>query len=152
VVVSGEKEVDSLAVDESALYWADILTGVIRIQPLAGGTARTLFASQRTPHSIEVVSGFLYWSEFTEQGALWRGPVSGGAAQRIASGLNYPATFVTDGITLYAWPKGGRPRVVRVPAAGGAVQTLFTTSSSGLLALSPDALYLDNGGVWVLAR
>jgi hypothetical protein len=152
VMVSGEKQVDSIAVDDGALYWADILTGTIRTQALAGGTARTLFSGQRTPHGLEWVAGFLYWSEFTAQGALWRGPPAGGAAQRLASGLDYPATFVTDGTTLYAWPQGGAPRVVRVSAAGGALQTLFTTATSGLLALSPSALYLDNGGVWALPR
>jgi hypothetical protein len=149
VVVSGEPEVTSIAVDDSAVYWTSLLSGNVCKHPLIGGTTTVLFTGQYSPFGLQLLGGYLYWGANWIPGSVHRGSVAGGAPELIVDGLQTTGLFVTDGTTLYVW---SQPYLFKVPVAGGQPQALLSEWLPGALAISPSTLYFTNDGIWALPR
>jgi hypothetical protein len=60
----------ALAVDSSAVYWADGTANEVLSVPLGGGPVTTLATSKQQPQAIAVDSTSVYWSTYT--GGIWR--------------------------------------------------------------------------------
>jgi hypothetical protein len=112
--------------------------------PASGGTETTIAASSVTPTNVAgsrrmiVADGYVYWAE---PGSIWRIPVSGGTAQRLANGLGSSInTLVRDGAYLYFIDAGSIKRFAVVDPST-TLQTIVTSDSVIDFALDATALY-----------
>jgi sugar lactone lactonase YvrE len=101
----------------------------------------------RTPMSSEGFGGTLaadatnlYWTDYFK-GTITKLAFAGGPTVTLALGLNHPNDLLVDGATLYFASDDG---IGTVPAAGGAVTTLCTTT--GGITKDGNDLYVANDG------
>jgi hypothetical protein len=169
--------------DEPALYWTGGSGNngvVMRLALVADATPTLMMDGQARPRAIAVRNGYVYWTDFVD-GSLLRMPAravtpepatDGGApdaaddagadaaidapamrtATRLASGVKGPSDLALTDDFAYLPDQAGR--IVRVPLAGGALQTVadvhgvpFGVATNGL------ALYwstLGNGAIYRL--
>jgi hypothetical protein len=124
-----------IAVDDTQIYWVDLVSGEAWTMPKAGGTAVLLLGAQYAPLRMVLDQDTVYW--FNKSG-IYSVPKIGGAPSMIASDSG--ATDLTVDATNVYWtssdmvfqkysvkraPKGGGPAVVLTSAdsieLGGAI-------------------------------
>jgi hypothetical protein len=121
----------SIAVDNTHVYWTDIVKGTVNEVPVGGGSVTTLASGQHYPISVAVDGTHVYWvnqgSYFDSDGTVSEVPIGGGSVTTLASGVGNLASVAVDGTHVY-WadlaPPGVDGTVDEVPVGGGSVTTL----------------------------
>jgi hypothetical protein len=130
VLENGVVNAANIALDDQALYWAELASpGRVLRRPFAGGPAVPLASDIDNPHSVGVQGGFAYYtgamgSGVDRRNGVWRVPVGGGtAALAIANGSggsgSDPHTVALDATHVFlvdaAGSVTGQGRVLRAP-------------------------------------
>jgi hypothetical protein len=143
-----------MAVDGSFVFWTEYSGRVLRAS-LSGADVTTLADGQVGPMSIVVHDGFVYWANSgtvllrngywvaSNDGAIMRVPISGGAPTTIAAGLAPPGQIGVDGVSVY-WGSGDN-MIRKAPVGGGASVILASGQpTSGALAVDATNVYWSN--------
>jgi hypothetical protein len=100
---------NSLATDNSVIYWGDGSLSAILEESAAGGTSSTLAPNQLRPTSLVVDQGMVYWAVNASNGSVVGVSTSGGSTTTYASNLFHPQGLTFDNDNLYlAVPPAGR--------------------------------------------
>lgn len=122
-VVSGESNIEAIAVDATRVFYSD-LTGVASVLK-AGGGAVAYTQDAHLSFTIASDGTTVFWADATAS-AILSAPVGGGAVKQLASiGM---APVITLGATsVYAMDESG---LQKIPKAGGAAKLLWASSSN----------------------
>lgn len=122
-----------LIADDTHLYWID--GAAISALPLAGGSPVVLANAVTTPIDLVLRGNDVVWSETTgpaysnEPGAVKGVPKTGGPVFVFAQREDAPGRLSVDASWVY-WAEGsfleGVAQIARVPAGGGAVETVVS--------------------------
>jgi hypothetical protein len=133
----------AIAMEAGDVYWADGQVGtsagwIMRLST-GSGTPAT-FAAQQSVVDMAVDPSNLYW---TASGALWRRPVSGGAATTLGPSGDSGGHLALDTANVYWGTTNG---VVQVPLDGGAPNTLAPASAGvGFMTVADGNVYWAAG-------
>jgi hypothetical protein len=144
-----EGEVDSVAIDDAHVYWADRLEGSILVVPKSGGEPRVLASERGLPGQVVVDGDALFWVEKRSE-SLWTMPKSGGTPSRIAQDFAGFAHLVVDARGVW-WVNeaavDGAYRVLTIPRSGGdPVPATDTVDAIDALASDGSRLFWARGG------
>jgi hypothetical protein len=128
-LASGQGGPDSLAVDDTHVYWTNEDDGTVRSVPLGGGSVTTLASGQGALMSVATDGKYVYWAD-EYLGTVSEVPVGGGSVTTLASGQNGPFSVAVNGGYIY-WVNIGHDTqadgsVNKAPLGGGSVTTLAT--------------------------
>lgn len=124
-----------IAVDATDVYWVDFGTymppGDVMKVPIGGGTPVTLATSMNgTPHQMTIDANNVYW---TDGGAVWQVPKSGGTPVMLAQGsltsgvaVDSTSVYWTDEIGGVDAGPTNTGSVMKMPIGGGAIVTIAT--------------------------
>jgi hypothetical protein len=155
-VASGQANPDSLAVDDTGLYWTNAGLGghagsVARCDGSASCVVETLVANQPNPTSVALDPTSVYWVTFVEDGGvLARDKVSPAAVRELNSQQARPSSITVSGsFAVYAW-QGEGPTAGNLRSCNVAGCT-FVVIAQGqdhpvLLAADADYVFFANAG------
>jgi hypothetical protein len=146
-----------LAVDATAIYWADnagkkvfkrsLSMGVCNIDQSAAGPCPILATGLVSPWAIALDATSVYFSELGDAGSINKVPKVGGSPKAIATNQGTPKSLVTDGVWIY-WGSftgatAGTIRRVRTDATcdGVACELVAVAPLPNHLVLDDKALY-----------
>jgi hypothetical protein len=116
--VSGVKEPVSMTVDGTTLYWLSYDTSV-HAAPLSGGAPTVVAEDSSFPTSFNsflvVSSGYAYWTDSSNPGAVRKAPVNGGRVTTVANHQDTPAGIAVDGQYVYWVTYNAAGAVLRAP-------------------------------------
>jgi hypothetical protein len=98
---------DMIAVDDTNVYWTNIVEGAVLTSPKTDATHPTPLVSGRGgPYAIAVDASNVYWTDFTA-GEILECPKEGCAGNPtvLASGQNSPVSIAVDATSVY-WTNG----------------------------------------------
>ena len=153
IVLATGSEMWGVALDATHVYFTTaVATGSVGRVPIGGGTVETIAASQTFPNDLAVGAGQVFWSttENAPNGRIFRAPVTGGARQELANGVQArPAFLDSDGTNLYYMTNFN---VVMTVPVGGGTATIRTEgpfySNVVDMVLAGGSLHVTNNGVW----
>lgn len=140
-----------LVADGTNLYWIDDVS--VSALSLSGGSPTVLADAANTPLDLIARASDVLWSETTgpahgETGAVKGVPKSGGPVFVLAQGGDAPRRLAVDASWVY-WTEGGPfglieafGRVARVPANGGAVETVVAGVNSDVPPITVSDTYV----------
>lgn len=151
VLVANEPEPESLVVGTEGIYFADQKAGTLKLSTLDGATVTTLVSGLTTGVELALGDQSLFYldSGVGEIHALDR---TTHADTLLASGRAHPVAPALRGDQLYFLELGSETmsyndgRLLRMPIAGGAVETLLENLDS------PNGLAADSAGVYLCTR
>jgi hypothetical protein len=143
-------EVKYMTLDSANLYFAT--NAEVFAQPLAGGPATLLAATQDEVSSLAVGDGSVFWSnsgpssfepadfppDIMNQGAVVSSPIAGGTPGTLALSQDAPGPMALDDAAVY-WMAGNTTfgdagpsaaQILSVPLGGGTVHTLLSGMGS----------------------
>lgn len=133
LLVTGVGAVESLVVDDVALYWAQP-TGVMRVDK--GGGSPSVLANG-APHRLAQDAGFVYW---TEPGALRRVSKQGGSPELLAT-VGVPGDItVRDGLVY--WADKASTSIFAVPVNGSASPATIAVDGHPIVEIEVDEAHL----------
>ncbi len=133
LLARSDGEIDTLALDDTSLYWADRLEGTIRSVPKAGGAARVLASERGSPEKLTLRDGALYWVERRSE-SIWTMPVAGARPSQLTQDFAGFANLVVDREGVW-WSNEG--------AVDGAFRVLGAVKPGEELAASPPVAAID---------
>jgi hypothetical protein len=150
-LISGQLHPDGIALDATALYWAnhDASNGEIVKMPIAGGPSTPVASGRANPHSVVVASGYVYWTEQGDgtpnTGSVQRAPVDSdgdaGAITTFADHQPMPSAIAVDASNVY-WTDSVAGRIMRAPLSGGAALPVGINEATPMgLVVTPTCLY-----------
>jgi sugar lactone lactonase YvrE len=133
VVLASTGYPNAIAVDATALYWTDILAGVVRL-PL-GTMSATVIDMANSPQALALDGANVYWDA---KDSVAKAPLGGGPAQTLFGSAIASGTWglAVDQTRVY-WADQTTNSIQYVPLGGGSP----TVIAKGLT--QPDALVLD---------
>lgn len=154
VLVSGQADVNALAVDNDSVYWLKAGTwngstynkdGSVMKVAMTGGATTVLVAGQNLPVAIAVDGSTVYWTNqgTANDGAVYKMPKTGGAPVQVASAQKLPCGMAINASVIYwvtncLWDKTkpGSQTLMKAPKSGGAATSLIETQdiSSNIVA------------------
>jgi hypothetical protein len=152
VVLAMGGQPDSLAVDSTTVYWADVGFGTIQSVPIAGGSSATVALAQPDPTGIAVLDGEAFW--VTGGGNVVAATTDGGAPTSLATGQSSPTAIAVDAVDVY-WanagtcPDDGGPcdgSIMKVGRDGGTPIVLASQQAS------PGGIAVDDSSVYFTTR
>ena len=138
VTLSSSESAIAVAVDSSALYWANSSGSIVKVA-IAGGTPVTLASSLNAPGGIALDSSNVYFT--LGNGNVESIPKAGGSPLTIASGqTGVLGVAVSNGHVYWAASDGDLVyKVWTVPVAGAGGASLVAEASGAALALAVDS-------------
>jgi hypothetical protein len=134
-----------IAVNSTAVYWADHADGAIMKLPIGSSTPTTVATNMVDPAGIAIDPTSIYWTN-TNSGTVMTAPLAGGNAVTLATGQISPTMITVDSRRVY-WTNNAFTydgSVMSVPIGGGGAVTL----ASGRL--RPLGIAVDSTNVyWV---
>ena len=134
-LISGVAGPGPIAVDAANVYVSE--GWWIKRVPRAGGAASLVSQANFDVTSLDIDGTHVYWDE-EDLGTVRKAPLAGGAPTLLGSGNGRPFDLRVNGSTVY-WLLG-LDRLLKVPAAGGAVATV-AGSLQAAEALAVDGSY-----------
>jgi hypothetical protein len=160
LLATGQKGLESMAVDRTHLYWTDRATnmgdGTVMKLPLAGGAPVQLVGGQQYPSSIAVDATHVYWSNYNS-GAILRAPLAGGEPEELVTEVDaHPKDLKIDATRAYWTNEGVRDipgSTLVAPLGGGDAKKLAgARDGSSTLALDRTHAYLASQRNGTIAR
>jgi hypothetical protein len=156
-VASGQANPDSLAVDDTGLYWANAgLDGgagsVARCDGSASCVVETLVGNLPNPASVALDSKSVYWVTFVEDGGvLARDKASPASVRELNTEQARPSSItVSGGFATYAWqgegPTAGNLRTCDVAGCSPAFPIAQGQDYPALVAADADYVFFANVG------
>jgi hypothetical protein len=143
VVVGDACTPDSLAVDDTSIYWVSLCNGgSINSISKTTGVRTVLVSSEPQAWAIAIDSDSVYWEHVD---TIVKVAKSGGTPIVLASGVaspdGQPKTLLVDDLAVY-WSNAGDDALMTVPKDGGAPPRRIATSSCiPIPALTSNYLY-----------
>jgi hypothetical protein len=147
----------SLAVTATTAYWAEAGTyggcciqagtGTLKSVPLGGGTVTTVFTGLDAPGALAIDGANAVWAESWR---VARGPIAGGAATTLASGISTNmARIAVDASHVYVLDAD---LIKTLPTAGGVVEKLAATRATlgDLSSVDQDIAVDGNSVYWTI--
>ena len=158
--VSGNDEVDSLAVDSMRVFWAGFCpqspnkgaapdptcstSTALFAAPLSGGNYSVLAAGAWATTGMLVDSSGIYGSDLS---TMWVASPNGGSPRTLTDPTVSPTAFAIQGDTVYVASFGNPGSVVGIPKAGGANVTLVDNQAHpGSIAADASGVYWSDWG------
>jgi hypothetical protein len=139
LLISANMLSNTMALDESAIYWVNIGDGQVN-RALPDGTEEIHIAEgQAQPWGIEVDATHAYWTNSAD-GSVRRVLKLGGEVETLASGQTTPMGIAVDDTHVY-WADNETGIVAKAPKAGGAT-TVLANCQHRPLKLAVDATHL----------
>jgi hypothetical protein len=136
-----------IVIDNSYVYWTNVVGGTVMRMPLGGQVAPTTLASgQSSPGAMAIDGSNLYWSNQYSPGTVMRAPLSNPtAATVLLSGVNKPAGIALDSTYAYV-ALTSDDYIVKVSLATGSIVSQVTTFENNPYAVAADTnnLYFTN--------
>jgi hypothetical protein len=130
----------AIAVDATHVYWVNLSGGIGRA-PIGGGTVESSPTPGNGVYSALGLQGdYLYYTRYTDAGAVLRMPKTGGVEEVLASGQIYPSGLAVDANHVY-WAHLSDQGIQRLPLAGGTPE-LFNASPNVRVGLTLDDDYV----------
>lgn len=130
MVLVGNIQPTSFAVDDSWVYWTDFSRKVMKVS-VQGGTPVVLATQQANPVGIAIDATNVYWSNFGLQtphtAAIMSIPIGGGTPVQLAECPSFCGDVTADASHLY-WVSDG-VNVVRAGLDGSNAQTIATETN-----------------------
>jgi hypothetical protein len=144
---------ESLAVDSIFLYVGGCADPPITAFPTNGSPPIAAVQATGCARAITIVAGTMFWA--TDQGVV-SNPAGAGSTTPVTlvSGVS-PSRLLAGGPSLVYWwdaPQAGPRALLRVPASGGAVETIATAELGALTADDTRAYWSDPGGIHAVAH
>jgi hypothetical protein len=86
----------SMTAAEGSVVWSDTA-----LHALSGAETEPTEVATDSAYDLAIRDGFVYWGNMYENGAVWRAPVAGGKAQKIAASPHRIETLTTDTRFVY---------------------------------------------------
>jgi len=118
VIAADQNDPRGIAIDATAVYWANGGDGTVMSAPLAGGSASTFATTSAGVSGVVVDSEAVYWA--IEGGSMAKRLLSGGSVVALGP-VPVRFTLAADTTHLYAVDHGS---MHRVPKAGGAAERI----------------------------
>lgn len=139
LLVSANMLSNTMALDDTAIYWVNIGDGQVN-RALPDGTEELHIAEgQAQPWGIEVDATHAYWTNSAD-GSVRRVPKLGGALETLASGQIAPMGIALDEDYVY-WADNETGVVAKAPKAGGET-TVLADCQHRPLKLAVDATHV----------
>jgi len=131
-----------IAVDDTSVYWTELLTGAVMKVPLTGGTP-IVVATTRAPWAIAVDATDVYW--LSRADGVMKAPKTGGAATRLCvPGPTLPTAGIAVDRTNVYWATQFPPGLSAVSIHGGTPSGVYAetpATTPGALAIDGTSLY-----------
>jgi hypothetical protein len=146
---------NSLAVDDSYVYWAD--WGTIWRAPVGGGAMQQVFNTANYITAFTIDAQNVYWTTDSFGGTnppsgVFSGPLGGGAGVRLATGV-HPTAIAVDAQFVYWSDHDASGTIMKVSKAGGTAATVIDCGSCVpvKVKLDFDNIYYRNndGDTWM---
>ena len=123
-IATGIPGMSGLATDGTNVYFTQNGTSIVRI-PVGGGALTTVFAGRTgVTGRIALDGSSVYWQEAND---IQKAPKLGGAVTTVITRAAITG-LATDGVDLYLAENLNPGNILKLPAGGGAVTTVFSGS------------------------
>ena len=141
VVLASGGGAESLAVDETSVYWTDGVNGEVRKVSKDGGPSSAVYSVANTePWGVAVDSSRVYWTlpNFALGGtsAVMSAPLLGGTPTALVTNVPGPMSMAVSPANVY-WATSGQDAIQSVAIDGGSASTVVS-DASGASALAVD--------------
>jgi hypothetical protein len=144
-LVTGEKGVNAIAVDDFYLYWTTEKGDVKRIS-LDGGHPETIVSGEKVPSQIAIDDDSVYWAN--QEGAVMRADKSGSTPLMIAQESSLRGLAVDGENVYFTADQADGGALKRAPKGGGDVTVLVDKQSEpGPIQRFGGEIYWANAGV-----
>ena len=143
VVASTQSTVLVLTAHSSGVYFT--ADNAVHQIPAGQPKPRALAPSQVDAYGVAAWGDHAYFTRYSKRGEVARVPLSGGAVQVLASGLNHPSNVAVDSAGVYVTVQNAGT-VIRLPHAGGVAEVLATGIDL------PTGIVVDQGWLYFTAQ
>ena len=137
---------EDIAVSDGYVYFISGLDDTIERAPTSGGEPEVVVTREEEPIALQVTNGYVYWSEDTENGGVFRIPVDGGEVEVVVADEGVES-FVVGPEALYYIATAG---VLRFPFDGEPQLLDPTRDDPKDLTLDGEWLYVTADHLYVL--